>query len=743
MRKWLVVLVVTLVVLVGLGVLAVANLERFVNANREAVAERVESAVGRKVSFGEVGVSWAGGLGVRVADLRVGEDPAFAEEDFLAAEAVDVRVGLLSALFGKIEVTRVILRSPRITVIQTAKGFSTDSLAGGPSQPDEPAGASRELQVSLVDVRDGELRFIDRTAKPPATLVVKALDVRIPSYRASEPVELQVSAAVAGAESQNLEISGTVGPLDADSPRADLALRLDPLEIGELARLSLLPADFAGSGTVAVEAKVEGTLEALAFTAKLDARRAAVRYGGALDKPAGMALDLELTGTRKGDTIALERARLRLDETEVNGTATITGLERPKLDFTASSSRVAPQAFGAGEPGDVLNDLDAKGSFAFPASGMQGKATLRSPAGVYSMAPYRNLKLDVAIAGDRVTIESLTADAFQGQLSARGTYDLERSAFDLDTQIAQMRIEEILATRSKAAASRISGTLSGKLDLLGAGSGWEEIKRVLSGDGEVRISDGVLEKFNPASQIFAALALIPNLRGVARFVDAHPKLLGREAAPFQAMSGQLTIREGWVRLREFALGASEYDLLGDGRYSLDGELDLKTLMAISQALSEELIAAEPTFRYLRAASGRVEIPVTLRGAPPKLAVVPDVSRIAQSAGRELLTDALTGALGGRKRANGTTEPGAQPTTPPRDPLGDLLGGVLGAPRPEPAPSPAPEPAPPPVPSAEPAPPPESAPEPPAEAPAPATPESVGQEILRQGLDGLLRGSGEN
>jgi uncharacterized protein involved in outer membrane biogenesis len=696
MRKWFIVLALALVVLVGAGALAVANLESFVNANREAVAERVESVVGRKVSFGEVGVAWAGGFAVRVADLRVGEDPALAkdaEEDFLAAEAVDVRVSLLSALFGRIEVTRVIVRSPRITVIQTARGLSTDSLGGAPSQPGEAGGASRELQVSLVDVRDGELRFIDHAVKPPATFEVKALDVRIPSYRASEPVELEISAALAGAKSQNLALSGTVGPLDADSPRADLSLRLDPLEIGELVRLSLLPADLGGSGTVSVEAEAEGTLDALTFTANVDARRAALRYGDAFDKPADVALDLELSGSRKGDAVAIERARLRLDETEVRGTATLANLEKPKLDFTASSSAVAPQDFGAGDPGDVLRDIDAKGSFAFPSSGMRGKATVRSPEGVYSKARYRNLKLDLAMAGGRVTIESLTANAFQGKLSSRGTYDLERSAFDVDTEVSQIRIEELLATRSKAAASLLSGTLSGNLDLRGAGSGWEEIKRVLDGDGEVRIADGVLEKFNPAQRIFAALALLPNFRGggLARFIDAHPKVFGAEAAPFQAMTGRLQIREGWVQLRDFVLGAEDYDLLGKGRYSLDGELDLKTLMAISEALSEELVAVEPTLRYLRDATGRVELPVALRGAPPKVAVVPDVSRIAKSAGRELLTDALTDALGGGRPAEEAAEP--EPAAP-------------------------------------------------AEEGASSTPEAVGQELLRQGLEGLLRGGSE-
>ncbi len=88
-------------------------------------------------------------------------------------------------------------------------------------------------------------------------------------------------------------------------------------------------------------------------------------------------------------------------------------------------------------------------------------------------------------------------------------------------------------------------------------------------------------------------------------------------------------------------------------------------------------------RTLRAADGRVELPVAFRGAPPKIAAVPDVSRLAHGAAREALTDLLGQALGGGR----TTEPGAQGDTPApgedvgsdllRRALDDLLGGGQG------------------------------------------------------------------
>ena len=109
----------------------------------------------------------------------------------------------------------------------------------------------------------------------------------------------------------------------------------------------------------------------------------------------------------------------------------------------------------------------------------------------------------------------------------------------------------------------------------------------------------------------------------------------------------------------FELDVNDYVVTGGGRYSLENELDFRARLRLSQALSEEILTAEPRMRYLRAADGRVELPVAFRGSPPKIAAVPDVSRLAQGAAREVLTDVLGQALGGRR----PTEAEAQGDTP--------------------------------------------------------------------------------
>src|SRR5215467_10008434 len=127
MRKWII-LAVVVAVLAGAAALALVNLNSYLNRNKEWLAGQVEGALGRKVSFSEVGVQLFGGFGARIKDLRVADDPAFSKEDFVKAGDVEVSMALWPALFGKYEVKRVVLKQPEVTIIRTKDGNNYDSI---------------------------------------------------------------------------------------------------------------------------------------------------------------------------------------------------------------------------------------------------------------------------------------------------------------------------------------------------------------------------------------------------------------------------------------------------------------------------------------------------------------------------------------------------------------------------------------------------------------------------------------
>ena len=75
MRKWILGFASACLVVVGALALLAANLDSYLQENREWVAEQAQLVLGRPLSFGEAGISLMGGVGVRVADLRIGDDP--------------------------------------------------------------------------------------------------------------------------------------------------------------------------------------------------------------------------------------------------------------------------------------------------------------------------------------------------------------------------------------------------------------------------------------------------------------------------------------------------------------------------------------------------------------------------------------------------------------------------------------------------------------------------------------------
>ena len=231
MRKWILGFAIACLVVVGALALLAANLNSYLQENREWVAEQAQSVLGRPLSFGEAGISLMGGVGVRVADLRIGDDPAFSKEDFVRADAVDVRVAILPLLTGSVEVTRVVLRAPAITVIQTAKGLSTDSLGGGGKAAKKPAageageGGLPDFVIAVVDITDGTLHFIDKTARPAAEQSIQKLDFRASNVSPSGPIDFDIRAAVMGASRQNVHIEGTV--VDLENPKVDFELTSD------------------------------------------------------------------------------------------------------------------------------------------------------------------------------------------------------------------------------------------------------------------------------------------------------------------------------------------------------------------------------------------------------------------------------------------------------------------------------------------------------------------------------------
>jgi uncharacterized protein involved in outer membrane biogenesis len=430
MRKWMI-LGAILVVLAGGLALAALNLNSYLNRNKTWLAAQAATALGRPVEFDEIGVSLLGGFGVRVSGLRIADDPRYSKEDFVRAGQVQVLVKILPALFGRVEVRRFRLDRPAVTVIRTAQGMNVASLgqasgvprakdtppsaspnppqpgerapapaapptrepgtptapadgraAGGPDGPG--ASAAPSIVIGAIEIDDGELRYLDRTARGPATgeFVVRHLDLSATDVGLTEAIQLEVAAAIFGVEAQNFSVKGRVGPLGAggDTARApvDLAVAFDPLDVDAAQRAlpgaaAVLPPGLAILGPLGLRARVSGTVGAPSLSdAVLTADDAAITYADAFTKAKGVPFRLALDVARSERALEIKKLVLTVAEMHLTATGTVATAIPGTVNLDIGLAPVGLGGLGALLPQLAAYDLDGTVEATLHAKGAVG-----------------------------------------------------------------------------------------------------------------------------------------------------------------------------------------------------------------------------------------------------------------------------------------------------------------------------------------------------------------------------------
>lgn len=233
MRKLSIAILVLVLILVGVVVIAAMNLNAYLEANREMLAGLASDAAGREVEFERAEVAFSEGLAVRVVGLRVGEDPRFGKADFLAMDEAFVRVQILPALSGRIDVSGVRLDSPTIRIIRTARGFNFSSLgASGDAPPPESTeedSAPMALGIAALEIVEGTISYDDRRSADGLSLVVEDFTSSGTDLSRTGPLEIDFAGRVRSTKPEDKglvsEVEGEVDLAGLDPLSGDVTLR--------------------------------------------------------------------------------------------------------------------------------------------------------------------------------------------------------------------------------------------------------------------------------------------------------------------------------------------------------------------------------------------------------------------------------------------------------------------------------------------------------------------------------------
>jgi AsmA-like protein len=243
-------------VVVGLGVCTLIGaaallvlaftLNRLIARNRTFILEQVQAALGRSVAVDDISVDLWRGLGVRLGNVRIADDPRFGDTPFVQAASVSVRARLWSVLRRQPEADRVELQRPEIHLIRDAAGHWNYTTLMKPSDcsgaacsasaapgiilvsTSSPAPPSTAFSIRRVTIRDGTLMLTDRTQNPARTARVAHVDLAADDLGTLSPIGLDLDAALQD-EAQNIHVHGTVGPIqNRDSIPINITGRLGP-----------------------------------------------------------------------------------------------------------------------------------------------------------------------------------------------------------------------------------------------------------------------------------------------------------------------------------------------------------------------------------------------------------------------------------------------------------------------------------------------------------------------------------
>jgi hypothetical protein len=232
---------------------------------------------------------------------------------------------------------------------------------------------------------------------------------------------------------------------------------------------------------------------------------------------------------------------------------------------------------------------------------------------------------------------------------------------------------ELVLPRAAAGEPHLTGRLSTSLDGDAASLEPAALALAASARGTVRLEEPIVENLNVLREVFQQLSMLPGLleRLNTRLPQTYRAKLDARDTVLQPFELPLELSGGALRFSGLSLQSDTFGLTGQGSVGLDGSLGVQAVLRVDPQFSEALIRSVEELRALTNANGELELPLTIQGRAPRLAVLPDLQYIAS----RVLTVKAVDALG-RLLQRGEPEGGSSDTVPPPAGADGLLGAFL-------------------------------------------------------------------
>ena len=228
------------------------------------------------------------------------------------------------------------------------------------------------------------------------------------------------------------------------------------------------------------------------------------------------------------------------------------------------------------------------------------------------------------------------------------------------TRVALKTLLPAAAAGEPQVEGRLDGTFKGTVTI----QPQLPIGQTLSGAGRMTLTDGVSRNLNVTRDVLQRLSVLPGLLQTLeeRLPESyHEKLEARDTA-LEPIDLGMTVQQGVASFADLRVASDTFQLSGTGRVNVDGRLAVQAMLRLDPDLSAAIVRSVKELQYLADADGRLQLPVSVQGVLPRVAVLPDVqyvaSRLVATKAQELLGNLLQRVLD--KQAGSSQEQPAAP-----------------------------------------------------------------------------------
>jgi AsmA protein len=205
------------IVVAALIVIVIA-IPLFINVNsfRPKIESEASTALGRKVSVGNLSLSILSGS-VGAENIAIADDPAFSKSAFVTAKSLKVGVELMPLIFSKqLNVTDITLKDPTITLLKAANGtWNFSSLGGAASKTADTkssGSAPPDISIGKLAIDDGRL-LIGNANSGTKPVAYNKVNVTVTNFSLRSQFPFKLTADLPGGG--DADISGKAGPINA------------------------------------------------------------------------------------------------------------------------------------------------------------------------------------------------------------------------------------------------------------------------------------------------------------------------------------------------------------------------------------------------------------------------------------------------------------------------------------------------------------------------------------------------